>query len=510
MPFIFASIPILLILILMIGFHWGADRAGGAGYLSALLVAIAFFGATPQLIAYAQMKALLLTVDVLAIIWAAFLFYRVTDEAGAIRVIGDALPHLTDDRCMQAILIGWVFATFLQGFGGFGVPVAVIAPILIGLGFSPLASIIISSIGHAWGVTFGSLGSSFNALLAASNLPASVLAPPSALFLGVAGLLGGMIVVQYAGGWSNLRRLILPILILGVVMGGVQYLVAVSGPWNISTLLAGIAGLAVGFPLAYRHAAHTNDNGDLDLRAVIIALSAYAILIVVTLGVQLIQPLNNLLSGIEIGVQFPELSTALGYVTPAGPGRNLVIFRHTGMVLFYVCILSYLVYKAFGLYQAGAAKRILGGTMRRMMSSSVGIASMVSMAVIMEHAGMTNTLARGLAENFGAVYPLVAPWIGALGAFITGSNTNSNVVFTGLQMTTAGLLGYSVPIILAAQTAGAALMSVVAPTKVVVGTSTTGMSGKEGEIIRKLFIYICLLVLSISLMTMVGVWLAGI
>jgi len=76
-------------------------------------------------------------------------------------------------------------------------------------------------------------------------------------------------------------------------------------------------------------------------------------------------------------------------------------------------------------------------------------------------------------------------------------------------MTTAELLGYSVPIILAAQTAGAALMSVVAPTKVVVGTSTGGMSGREGEIIRKLFIYIGLLVLSISVMTMIGVWLTG-
>ena len=509
MQFLLACLPILIIVILMIVFHWGADRAGAAGYLSALLIALVFFGANPQLIAYAHGKALLLTIDVLAIIWAAFLFYRITDEAGAIRVIGNALPHLTNDRCMQAILIGWVFATFLQGFGGFGVPVAVIAPIMIGLGFSPLASIIMASVGHAWGVTFGSLGSSFNALLAASNLPASVLAPPSALFLGVAGLLSGMIVAQYAGGWSNLRRLLLPVIILGVVMGSVQYFVAVSGPWNISTLLAGIAGMAVGFPLAYRNAEHTNNNGDLDLRAVMIALSAYAILIVVTLGVQLIQPLKNLLSGIEIEVLFPELSTTFGYVTPAGPGRNLVVFRHTGMVLFYVCILSYLVYKAFGLYQAGALGRILGGTMRRMIPSSVGIASMVTMAVIMELAGMTDTLARSLAEGVGPLYPLVAPWIGALGAFITGSNTNSNVVFTGLQMTTAELLGYSVPIILAAQTAGAALMSVVAPTKVVVGTSTGGMSGREGEIIRKLFIYIGLLVLSISVMSMIGVWLTG-
>ncbi len=93
------------------------------------------------------------------------------DEAGAIRTIGQALPYLTADRGMQALVIGWVFASFLQGVGGFGVPVAVIAPILVGLGFTPLSAVIIPSLGHGWAVTFGSLGSSFQALLAATGEP---------------------------------------------------------------------------------------------------------------------------------------------------------------------------------------------------------------------------------------------------------------------------------------------------------------------------------------------------
>jgi lactate permease len=102
MPFIFAFIPIALILILMVGLRWGAARAGGAGYLSALLIAILAFGAGPELLAYAHAKALLLTLDVLYIIWAAFLLYRVADEAGAIRQIGQSLPYLTADQGMQA------------------------------------------------------------------------------------------------------------------------------------------------------------------------------------------------------------------------------------------------------------------------------------------------------------------------------------------------------------------------------------------------------------------------
>jgi lactate permease len=110
----------------------------------------------------------------------------------------------------------------------------------------------------------------------------------------------------------------------------------------------------------------------------------------------------------------------------------------------------------------------------------------------------------------GALFPLAAAWIGALGAFMTGSNTNSNVVFGALQMRTAQLLGYSVAIILAGQTAGAALASVLAPTKVVVGASTAGMAGKEGDVMRKLLIYTGLLLMLISILTMIGVWLTSV
>ncbi len=197
---ILAALPILVILVLMIGFRWGAARAGAAGYLTAFLVAVIFFGAGADVLAFAHAKAFLLSMDVLLIIWAAFLLYRVAEEAGAIKTIGRLLPSLTRDRGMQALLIGWVFASFLQGAGGFGVPVAVTAPLLAGLGFSPLAAVLIPSIGHGWAVTFGSLGSSFNALLSATGLDAPALAPASALYLGLACVLTGPMVAHAADG----------------------------------------------------------------------------------------------------------------------------------------------------------------------------------------------------------------------------------------------------------------------------------------------------------------------
>jgi lactate permease len=507
MTFLLAFIPIAVILFLMVGLRWGAARAGGAGYLSALFIAALFFGAGPRLLAFAHTRALLLTVDVLMIIWAAFLLFRVADEAGAIDTIGKALPHLTADRGMQALIIGWVFASFLQGVGGFGVPVAVIAPILVGLGFTPLAAVLLPSIGHGWAVTFGSLGSSFQALMAATGLPGEQLAPLSALFLSISGLVVGLMVAHATEGWSAVRRLLGPVIALGLVMGAVQFFVATSGLWNIGAFSGALAGLVIAFPLARNFRGEQVDNGDFDLRGLVVALSGYAVLIVIILGVQLIPAVKDFLDQVVITVNFPEVGTSQGFVTPAGPGRKIPLFRHTGMVLVYSSILAYFIYRWAGLYEPGAPGRIISGTVRRVMSSSVSIASMVTMAVIMEDTGMTDTLARGLAQGISGAFPLVAPWIGALGAFMTGSNTNSNVVFGALQLRTAQLLGYSASLILAAQTAGAALLSVMAPTKVVVGASTAGMAGREGEVMRKLLVYAGLLVLLISALTMLGAWL---
>lgn len=521
MTLLLASAPILLILVLMIGWRWSAARAGAAGYLCGLILAVWRFGATPRLLAYAHMKALLFSIDVLLIIWAAFLLYRVSDEAGAVEIIGKALYRLTPDRSLQAMLLGWVFASFLQGVGGFGVPVAVIAPLLVGLGLPPLPAVIIPSLGHGWAVTFGSMGSSFQALIAASGQPGEHLAAPSALLLGLSCPLSGMFIAHALGGWREVRRLWLPTLVWGATMAGLQYFVATFGLWNLGAFLASLGAVILTPPLLTfvrrlgGKAAPTSSplaQGSADNPTslaipdglLLLALGGYLILIALTLAAQLIPPLRAFLGQVVLRVHFPEIASAQGYLTPPTTSRAINVFGHTGALLGYTSLLSYLLYRRAGRYRPGAAKRIVMGTLQRVMPSSVSILSMIAMALIMEHVGMTETLARGLAQGAGRFFPWVAPWIGGLGAFMTGSNTNSNVVFGGLQLQTARLLKLSVPLILGAQTAGAAIASVVAPAKVVVGASTAGMAGREGEVMRHLIPYTATLLLAISLATALG------
>lgn len=290
-------------------------------------------------------------------------------------------------------------------------------------------------------------------------------------------------------------------------MGCTQYLIAVAGMWNIAAFGGGLAGLIISFPLAqWGEEKKDSSIPKLALRPLLIALTAYGILILLTIIILLIPTIKDLLGKPVIQVSFPQITTDLGYTTIAGTNRPIHIFTHAGAILVYASLISYMVYKRAGLYQKGAASRIGKNTFKSVMSSSLSIVEMVAMAMIMQLSGMTESIALGLASSVGVAYPIIAPWIGALGAIMTGSNTNSNVIFALLQMRTAELLKYSIPVILASQTIGAGLASVLAPTKVVVGASTAGMVGREGEIMRALFGYVTFLLITISTLAAIAIW----
>ena len=194
---------------------------------------------------------------------------------------------------------------------------------------------------------------------------------------------------------------------------------------------------------------------------------------------------------------------------PAGEGRSINVFGHAGALLTYAALVTYALFHRQGRYAPGTARRIARAVARRAARSSLGIAAMVGMAVTMEHAGMTRLLADGLARVAGPAFPLVSPFIGALGAFMTGSNTNSNVVFGGLQQHVAALVGVSPLVILAAQTAGGAVGSLFAPAKVIVGCSTVGLGGEEGPVLRTAMRYGLVIVAGLALATGVAVYVCG-
>ncbi len=515
LDWVLSLLPILVVLVLMLRFRWGGAQAGAVGWTVALLVAALHFGAGWRLLAYAQLKGLLLTGFVLYIIWAALLLYRVTDEAGALTTIGAELPHLTPDRGLQALLLGWVLGAFLQGVSGFGVPVAVVAPLLVGLGFPPPSAVVIASVGHSWAVTFGSLGSSFYALIGATGRSGEELAPWAAAMLGLCCLGCGLGTAWAAGGKRTLKSVWPALLLIGLTMAGAQFLTVVSGLWSLGGMVGGLAGLAVGVGWARWRRPHPSDDSTSDpppepgAMSLGWALFPYTLLILVVLVAQLIPPLHATLNRAVIRVQFPALTTGRGWTTPAGPGRTISLFGHAGALLLYAALATYAVFQAQGRYAPGVAGRIARTVVQKGIRSSLGIAAMVGMAMSMEHAGMTHQLADGLARAAGPVFPLVSPFIGALGAFMTGSNTNSNVVFGGLQQQVAALVGVSPLVILAAQTAGGAIGSLFAPAKVIVGCSTVDLGGREGPVLRASLRYGIAIIAVVALVTGILIYGSG-
>lgn len=495
---VLAALPIVVVLILMVAFQWGGAKAGPAGWFTALLIGVLVFRGGPELLAYAQLEGLLLALYVLYIIWMALVLFRVVETAGVIQVLGRGIVRLTSDTLLQLLILAWVFSAFLQGVAGFGVPVAVVAPLLIGMGFDPVIAVAGTAIGHSWSVTFGDIASSFNALIAASGLTGWELAPWSGLFLGLACFGCGLAVAHTYRGWEGLKRGAVALLVIGGAMAGTQYLLAVNGLWNLAGFVAGMVGLVVSAGVArlplYRQdeaeerSAESTYEGEPPM-SLGLALLPYLALIVIVAAAELWSPLHELLNQVVVRVPLPAVETGLGWATPERTGKAISIFGHAGALLAYASILTFIVYRARGKLERGDLGGILHRTARSAVPSSIGIVSMVSMAMFMARTGMTNVLARGLSSTMGQVFPLASPFIGLLGAFMTGSNTNSNVVFTSLQRNTAELIGVSVLVILAAQTTGGSLGSMLAPAKVIVGCSTAGLEGEEGKVMRRTIPY---------------------
>ncbi len=496
-----AALPLLLILALMMWFRWGGAKSGAVGWGAALIIAGLHFGATPSGLLWSQIQALFLAIYVLYIIWGALLFFRITEAAGMVDALGKLLKQYSPERSFQAILLAWGFASFLQGVGGFGVPIAVVAPLLVSMGFPPSQAVIMPSIGHAWAISFGSLGSSFFALIAATGLEGQTLATWMAVLLGCVCLLSGPLVLWIAGGKKAIRRNALPVGLMALAMGGIQIVAARTGLWNISAMLGSLAGLFIGIGWTIFTQEASEQAGDNPKQPPWDAVLPYGLLLAIIFATRFIQPLSDVLNLIRVSVPIPAITTQQGWHIPAGTSREIAIFGHPGALLIYASLLTLWVAKRRKKLPPGSGKKIRQGVLRSGLKSTLGILTMVAMATTMDNAGMVNTLSQTMAQVAGKFFPLVSPFIGALGAFMTGSNTNANVLFGAFQRDVALKLGYFVPLILAGHNAGAAVGSIFAPAKVIVGCSTVGLSGKEGETLLQITRYSLAIICVLALLT---------
>lgn len=484
----------------MLVFKWSGNKAGPFALALTVLIGLVFYGADVKLVLQSILKSILVSMDILLIIWPALLLYQIANSAGALVKITEGIVSLTQEKVLQTLLIGWFLVSFLQGMAGYGVPVAICAPILVSMGYSPIMAVVMASIGSSWSVNYGSLGSGFQSLLTVTGVMSTDMTVYVGLMIGIISIICGLMVAYLSNGRRAIKESWLFIVLTGLVVAIVHFVVSVYGPWNLTIILSITAGLISSyFYFRFKRTKVTADtkalNGEQKRPKDLWSYAfAYEVLIVLNLIVMLIPSNLPFIRFTSLKFSFPEMTTSQGWITAAEINRSLRVFNHPGMILLVSCLLSFWFYCKKGFLKANTFKSLLGKMYKSAANSSLAILAMVATATIMTQTGMTYMLSAGITKSVSStIYPFVSPFIGALGAVLTGSNNSSNVLFGMMQKDTATLMGLSTGIILAAQTVGGSLGSMISPAKIIVGCSSVGISKNEGEVLKKALIYILIL-----------------
>jgi lactate permease len=312
-------------------------------------------------------------------------------------------------------------------------------------------------------------------------------------------MLSGLMIAILASERGEFFRILPVVIVAGMAMAGVQYLLATHGLWQIGSLAGGLAGLGAIFGMVWLIRRKQRSPSPPPDRKFLWGLAGYGLLLTVILCAQWIPPLRAALQSVQWRAAFPPTSTSLGFSTAAESGKAIAPLGHPGALLVYASFVVALIFSRLGFLHGSPLKTIIGNMVRRAVPVSIGIFLMVGISTIYSQSGMMARLAEGVGRTVGGAFPAVAPWLAGLGAFLTGSNTNSNLLFAPLQQRMAQALGLPEKTLLAAQTAGGAVGSVISPAKVGLGSNAFRGSPGEGEMIRALLAPIAVLLIALSL-----------
>ena len=188
----------------------------------------------------------------------------------------------------------------------------------------------------------------------------------------------------------------------------------------------------------------------------------------------------------KIGFNFGETKTGYNFVNPAvSPFSPFAPLTHAGLFLILASIIGFLYYKNKEWIKPRGGKAILQRSWVKTVPSSIAVIGFIVMSRIMGGSGQILVLAEGIAKILGQVYIIFAPLVGLLGSFMTSSNMASNILFGEFQITTANLLNLNTALILGAQTSGGAVGNALSPGSIILGTTTAGIIGQEGSILKK-------------------------
>ena len=526
---VLALFPIALGGVLLVGFRVPAKKAMPAAYVAAAVVALWVWQMAPSRVLAASIQGLFLSFDLLFIIFGAILLLHTLERSGGVGAIRRSFHGISDDRRVQAVIVMWLFGSFIEGAAGFGTPAAVAAPLLVALGFPAAAAVMLGMMVQSMAVTFGAVGTpilvgvqgglggaAFTADLAAAGMSMDdflhAVTAKAVLLHAAAGVLmpTWMVVMmtRFFGknkSWTE-GLSILPFTLLGGIAFAVPY-VLIGTFWRpeFPSLIGAPIGLAIVVMIARKGWLLPADTWDFPDResweddwvsgleeeladvpegrniSTVVAWAPYALLG----GLLVLTRLPRL----GIGAWLQQVSIQWADILGSGITATTTPLYLPGFVLLVVVAITALMHKmkasdvvdavrssSHVLLGAGIVLVFTVPMVRVYINSDVNGADMLSMPLAM---------ADWVAGNVGQVWPFFAGFTGALGAFIAGSNTVSNLMFSAFQYGVAERLTMSTVMIVSLQAVGAAAGNMIAIHNVVAASATVGLLGKEGETLRK-------------------------
>jgi len=466
MTALLAATPILTSVVLLLVLRQSALRAGVAGLVVALAIALLVpaYRLPAAGVGLAVAGGALSTVSVAYVLLGGMLLYAVLREGQALQAIANGAARAVPDPGRRALLMVLGLSVFLESATGFGIGIVVAAPLFLALGYPPRRAAILALAGQS-AVTWGALGigTSLGADLTGIVAPwMGVLAAPLSLPLMLA--CGGVGLWLTGGGavlWRRLPELLLYAAILAAALAGGSYVLGI----EVAGMIGGLAVIAVGL-LVNRVVSRTKSEKD-NPPAVARALGPLALLLILLLVTRIIPSLTQWLGEVAV-LSLPAL------------GFRLPVFYHPG---FWLVVTAVAAVPMLGI-PSNRLTAMIGGALRQWLVATLAVAGFLSFSRVMLAAGMTTALAEAVAESAGGLYVILLPAVGGLGGFLTASNAGSNALFAQFQSAVGARLGLPPDLVAAAQNAAGANTTLASPGRVVLAAAVTGHVGREADLLR--------------------------
>ncbi len=532
-----AVIPIVCMLVTLGALRWKAHLAGAVSWFLALLVAVLAFKMPALMAVSTSLHGFVY--GLFPIVWIllmAIWMYQVTVISGRFEDLRNTFFLISDDPRVLGLLIAFCFGGLLEALAGFGAPVAITAVMLIAVGFSRIRAALVALLANTVPVAFGAVGLPVLMAAKVGGFGDDVLkvSPITGQLTAMLCLVVPFLLLAVMDGRSGVRQCWPFGLVVGVTFGIVKWIVSATPLYNLTELVAAVVtvGVAIVFTRVWRPqgaaeavprvgepvdpelepepvVAQAADTAGLTGGRIVMALVPY-LLVIVVFGIAAVPAVKSTLKALDVTFAWPglgQLADTAG--NPAAHQTFTFAWASTpGILLALVALMTALVYRV----SLGAAFAELWVNVKKMRMAMLTIGSVVALAYVMGDSGQTLALGTFIA-GAGAVYPFLAPVLGWIGTYVTGSDTSANILFSGLQSEVGQQIGASShlgvegmrQLLVGANAAGGVVGKMISPQSLAIAASAIGLAGSESAILRRIigwsFVLLILLCLLSGLMS---------